>query len=74
MGAAYQQKKRHWLSQNERLVITSKPQPHLQKFFSLSLLEHEKLHSLRVIGRARGVMVIIVGNGHGITSSNPRRD
>ena len=25
-------------------------------------------------GGARGVMVIVVGNGHGNTSSNPRRD
>ena len=25
-------------------------------------------------GSARGVMVIVVGNGHGDTSSNPRRD
>ena len=25
-------------------------------------------------GGARGVMVILVGNGHGDTSSNPRRD
>ena len=25
-------------------------------------------------GGARGVMVIVVGNGHGDTSSNPRRD
>ena len=25
-------------------------------------------------GDARGVMVIVVGNGHGDTSSNPRRD
>ena len=25
-------------------------------------------------GVARGVMVIVVGNGHGDTSSNPRRD
>ena len=23
---------------------------------------------------ARGVMVIVVGHGHGVTSSNPRRD
>ena len=30
--------------------------------------EHLKL------GGARGVRVIIVGNGHGDTSSNPRRD
>ena len=26
------------------------------------------------LGGARGVMVIIVGNGHGDTSSNPGRD
>ena len=25
-------------------------------------------------GGARGVMVIVVGNGHGDTSSNPERD
>ena len=25
------------------------------------------------LGGARGVMVIVVGNGHGDTSSNPRR-
>ena len=30
-------------------------------------------HALR-IGGARGVMVIVVGNAHGDTSSNPRRD
>ena len=29
------------------------------------------LHSL---GGARGVMVIVLGNGHGDTSSNPRQD
>ena len=28
----------------------------------------------RAKGGAYGVMVIIVGNGHGDTSSNPRRD
>ena len=27
-----------------------------------------------IFGGARGVMVIIVGNGHGDTSSNPGRD
>ena len=26
------------------------------------------------LGGARGVMVIVVGNGHGNTSSNPGRD
>ena len=28
----------------------------------------------RSCGGARGVMVIVVGNGHGDTSSNPGRD
>ena len=27
-----------------------------------------------IVGGARGVMVIVVGNGHGDTSSNPGRD
>ena len=27
-----------------------------------------------VLGGARGVMVIVIGNGHGDTSSNPGRD
>ena len=27
-----------------------------------------------LVGGARGVMVIVVGNGHGDTSSNPGRD
>ena len=28
----------------------------------------------QLFGGARGVMVIVVGNGHGHTSSNPRRE
>ena len=28
----------------------------------------------KLFGGARGVMVIVVGNGHGDTSSNPGRD
>ena len=32
------------------------------------------IESLSFGGRARGVMVIYVGHGHGDTSSNPRRD
>ena len=33
------------------------------------------LHLIFVVcGGARGVMVIVVGNGHGDTSSNPGRD
>ena len=27
-----------------------------------------------IVGGARGVVVIVVGNGHGDTSSNPGRD
>ena len=30
--------------------------------------------SARYMPRSRGVMVIVVGNGHGDTSSNPRQD
>ena len=31
-------------------------------------------HQYKVRGGARGVVVIVVGNGHGDTSSNPGRD
>ena len=31
-------------------------------------------NTLLLCGGARGVMVIVVGNGHGDTSSNPGRD
>ena len=31
-------------------------------------------HYVDLSGGARGVMVIVVGNGHGDTSSNPGRD
>ena len=35
----------------------------------------QSVHNLKVtLGGARGVMVIVVGNGHGDTSSNPGRD
>ena len=37
--------------------------------FTLRLRNLEKYH-----GGARGVMVIVVGNGHGDTSSNPGQD
>ena len=36
--------------------------------------EGMKLSSPYRYGGARGVMVIVVGNGHGDTSSNPGRD
>ena len=32
------------------------------------------IHGGILVGGARGVMVIVVGNGHGDTSSNPGRD
>ncbi len=34
----------------------------------------KNIKNILVIGGARGVMVIVVGNGHDGTSSNPRRD
>ena len=39
------------------------------------LVEEQKLYDIIYnIGGARCVMVIVVGNGHGDTSSNPRRN
>ena len=38
------------------------------------LNSHFKWHNFKLQGGARGVMVIVVGNGHGNTSSNPGRD
>ena len=35
---------------------------------------HTYIHTYINIYGARGVMVIVVGNGHGDTSSNPGRD
>ena len=32
------------------------------------------INSIKSYGGARGEMVIVVGNGHGDTSSNPGRD
>ena len=37
-------------------------------------VSESKVNKSQVIGGGRGVMVIVVGNGHGDTSSNPRRD
>ena len=31
-------------------------------------------YNTKLVGSARGVMVIVVGNGHDDTSSNPGRD
>ena len=38
------------------------------------ILLHLKERCKRQPGGARGVMVIVLGNGHGDTSSNPGRD
>ena len=43
-------------------------------FCSLSLYIGEGTRGVMVSGGARGVTVIIVGNGHGDTSSIPGRD
>ena len=40
----------------------------------LQLLLFNTNNSSLVCGGVRGVMVIVVGNGHSDTSSNPRRD
>ena len=37
-------------------------------------LNYDELSSLVIFGGARGVVVIVVGNGHGDTSSNTGRD
>ena len=51
---------------------TTRYHKHLKKIMIL----HEKGKYKRIInpGVARGVMVIVVGNGYGDTSSNPGRD
>ena len=41
-------------------------------FYALGLRNH--LHLTFIFGGDCGVVVIVVGNGHGDTSSNPRRD
>ena len=38
------------------------------------LIRHKTKLTNKLIGGARGVMVIVVGNGHGDMSSNPGRD
>ena len=46
--------------------------------FTTDKLPEEQYHKQLIYtvyrGGARGVMVIVVGNGHGDTSSNPGRD
>ena len=50
-----------------------KPQP-TGLILAISVLAKKWLILNRIHGGARGVMVIVVGNGHGDTSSNPGRD
>ena len=38
------------------------------------LMTFVKIYNGITSGGARGIMVIVVGNGHGDTSSNPGRD
>ena len=45
----------------------------IRKEINCSLISRG-LFSEEQIEGARGVMVIVMGNGHGDTSSNPRRD
>ena len=40
----------------------------------MSNFELDPLYYVHFYGGARGVVVIVVGNGHGDTSSNPDRD
>ena len=44
----------------------------LSLYIYIYILKQGRTHG--VYGGARGVMVIVVGNGHGDTSSNPERD
>ena len=43
-------------------------------FYTVKKYNHKKQTLLKIYGGARGVMVIVVGIGHGDTSSNPGRD
>ena len=46
---------------------------HLCMIFTSTEIKTELVFARGVNGGARGVMVIVVGNGHGNTSSNPGR-
>ena len=46
----------------------------LSNFFSIRFVNIPVVYPYRRFGGARGVMFIVVGNGHGDTSSNPARD
>ena len=74
----------HWLMQNSQILykLTSNTK-HVIKEFSILKSKIRGLisfgfnvgsHIYNNYGGARGVMVIVIGNGHGDTSSNPGRD
>ena len=59
------------------LLTVSIPGHVIPKTFKMVLdtsLLNTQQYKVRIEGGARGVMVIVVGNGHGDTSSNPGRD
>ena len=56
---------------NLQLLICHKTQPNQTKSYIFNIYMYKKDLGK---GGARGVMVIIVGNGYGDTSSNPRQD
>ena len=47
---------------------------HYQMLNEQTRIGLRKLDAYNSLGGAHGVMVIVVGNGHGDTSSNPGRD
>ena len=55
------------LSKNNKLIIKSDKDDGITTMDSIH-------YNNKIIGGARDVIVIVVGNGHGDTSSNPGRD
>ena len=47
---------------------------HLHTYIHTYMLSLSKQISIQISGSVRGVMVIVVGNAYGDTSSNPGRD
>ena len=60
--------------QNTNLHFVFKNQFSTQLLFNTPIEPEEENTITCVKGGVRGVMVIVVGNGHGDTSSNPGRD
>ena len=55
-------------------MLVNKCKDKVSKVGDLSRGSPKAPFSIATIGGARGVMGIVVGNGHGDTSSNPGRD